>query len=424
MDVVVPLIVFLTVGAATVLMASADHRPEQQVFLRRTLALALAVRVLVALLFDLVPGTRVFHEDASGYEWLGNLVSQAWSGHGPPVTLLEGRPNTGYIYFVAALHYVIGQYRIIASLANAVIGVMTVAVVYRIAIELFHPVVARRAARLVAFFPSMILWSSIAIKDPLVSLLTAVSLLGAIRLKRQITAGAVLMTALPIVALQPLRFYIVYFVLFAIGISLLLERGLRSLSGVYKQIAVGTVIVVLMAGAGLTSRVSSDVSELSLERVSSFRRGMATTAQSGFAHDVDVSTPKRAMLFVPVGAASLLLAPFPWQFTSLRALLTAPEMLLWWSMLPALWRGLSFVRRERWREASPLLLFAGSLTVGYGLMEGNIGAAFRQRAQIFIFLFIFAALGTYVRRVREVGLSQELLLERAVAPAVVSRRVA
>ena len=37
-----------------------------------------------------------------------------------------------------------------------------------------------------------------------------------------------------------------------------------------------------------------------------------------------------------IGLSVLLFGPFPWQITSFRALLTLPEMLLWWSMFPSL----------------------------------------------------------------------------------------
>jgi hypothetical protein len=409
METLVPLLVFGLVGAVLIaITANGDAKTRR--FLLRTMGIALAARFLLALLFALVPGTRLFHEDASGYEWLGTLLAKHWWGQGPNLPIFDGRPNTGYIYFVGALNFVIGPYPIVGALANAIIGALTVNVVYRISSDLFQPLVARRAAQLVAYFPSMILWSSIAIKDPLVSLLIAMSLWGCLRLKRRLGVRPFLLTAIPILCIQPVRYYVVYFVVFAVVAGLGLERGLRSLSGVYKQLAVVALIALLATVAGLSSGLQRGLDDASLVKISTFRRGMATTAQSGFSHDVDVSTPTSAILFLPVGVATLLFAPFPWQFTSLRAILSAPEMLLWWSLVPALLRGLRFTIRERWREASPLLLFSCSLTVAYSLIEGNVGAAFRQRSQIFVFLFIFAALGHYVGKARRIRIPVEALL--------------
>lgn len=43
-------------------------------------------------------------------------------------------------------------------------------------------------------------------------------------------------------------------------------------------------------------------------------------------------------------------------------------------------------------------------------MQGNVGAAFRQRAQILVFLFIFNALGTYIAKARAAGIDPKALL--------------
>ena len=53
--------------------------------------------------------------------------------------------------------------------------------------------------------------------------------------------------------------------------------------------------------------------------------------------------------------------------------------------------------------------------VYYSLVHGNVGAAFRQRAQIFVLLFIFASLGTYVKTCRRRGIDSNLLLERGAS---------
>ena len=106
---------------------------------------------------------------------------------------------------------------------------------------------------------------------------------------------------------------------------------------------------------------------------------------------------------------ALLLAPFPWQFTSLRASFSAPEMLVWWMLFPSLIGGLVFAIRRRFTKVAPLVIFTATLTAAYGLMQGNVGSAFRQRAQIFIVLFIFTALGWYRRKCRRAGIDESVL---------------
>jgi hypothetical protein len=76
----------------------------------------------------------------------------------------------------------------------------------------------------------------------------------------------------------------------------------------------------------------------------------AQSAQSGFGKDIDVSTPEGVLTIIPVGMTYLLLAPFPWQLTTLRQMITLPEMILWWLSLPLLVLGHV---RDSWPATEP-----------------------------------------------------------------------
>jgi Na+(H+)/acetate symporter ActP len=45
------------------------------------------------------------------------------------------------------------------------------------------------------------------------------------------------------------------------------------------------------------------------------------------------------------------------------------------------------------RQAMPILLFTTMITIAYSLFQGNVGTAYRQRAQILVFHFIFVSVG-------------------------------
>jgi len=94
--------------------------------------------------------------------------------------------------------------------------------------------------------------------------------------------------------------------------------------------------------------------------------------------------------------------------------MAAPETIYWWLLFPSVLRGMWWMFRKRFADTSPLLLFAVTLTAAYSLVQGNVGSGFRQRAQIFIILFVFAALGDYRRRCQRVGLDPDLLLNAPV----------
>jgi hypothetical protein len=197
---------------------------------------------------------------------------------------------------------------------------------------------------------------------------------------------------------------------------LIIERGVKAVGGLYKQTAVALVASGLFVLMGLSQNVVSGSEILDFEKANAFRTGMATTAKSGFSPDADISTPSRALAFLPIGMANLLLAPFPWQMTSLRPLIAAPEAVAWWILFPSTLRGLMLVIRRRFSAISPLVIFTATLTCAYSLIHGNVGSGFRQRAQIFIFLFLFSGLGWYQTKCKRAGLDEELLLQPLPVP--------
>jgi hypothetical protein len=407
-NIVAPLIVFLTLGVAALMMAVRYVTPEERQWLLRLLIIAFLLRVAVAVMFELIPELRLFHEDANGYEGMGIKLADSWRGRIAPFSLRN--TNSGFFYVSGALAYAFGPFPLNVPMFNSVIGSLTIFMIYRLSRKLFHVSVARLAAGLVAYAPSMILWSGIALKDALATFLIVIALSSCVSVKEKITAPAVLGIVLPMLAMQPIRFYIVYFMAFAVVISLFIDRGSRMLGSLGKQVLIAAVVAGLFTMLGLAGKAVEGTEAFDLKWVSGFRAGMASTANSGFGQDADISTPRGALAFLPEGFATLLLAPFPWQMTSFRALVAAPETIIWWTFVPATIRGIIFVVRRKFSLASPLMLFMVSLTGAYSLAQGNVGSAFRQRAQIFVFLFIFTAVGWYLKKCKKMGIDTELLL--------------
>jgi hypothetical protein len=414
METAYPLLLFLVLGAVAIALCARVYRgtPEYH-WLERWLWVALLLRLGCAAMFAMMPATRIFHEDADGYEWYGMALARTWHGLPAPI-FVDASANYGYKYVAASIYYVFGQYAPLAAFFNCLIGTISVFLVYHLARQFFHPLVARRAALLTALVPSMVLWNATALKESAMSLLILTALVSCIALKRRTSAMAVVGIVASLAAMQPLRYYMVYFLGFAIVASLLLERGLSMMGGIYKQVLLLGVLATFIIMLGASGRISQDAASLTLKRVSFFRHNMATTAESGFEANADVSTPAGALAFLPIGMAELLLGPFPWQFGSVRALMAAPETIYWWLLFPSLIRGMLWSLRSRFAQTSPLLLFAMIMTPAYSLVHGNVGSGFRQRSQIFIILFIFTSFGLFRRRAERAGIDPDLLLSDAL----------
>ena len=145
------------------------------------------------------------------------------------------------------------------------------------------------------------------------------------------------------------------------------------------------------------------------------RLDAAQSAQSGFGKDVDVSTTEGALSAIPVGLTYLLLAPFPWQLASLRQMITLPEMVVWWLSLPILVLGGWFTIKHRLREIAPILIFTTLLTLTYSIMQGNVGTAYRQRAQLLVFYFVFVAVGFMLVKEKREAQARKKQAEREAA---------
>src|SRR5258708_4101044 len=55
--------------------------------------------------------------------------------------------------------------------------------------------------------------------------------------------------------------------------------------------------------------------------------------------------------------------------------------------------GLALAIKHRLREVAPIGMFTTLLTLTYSSLMGNVGTAYRQRAQLLIFYFIFVGIG-------------------------------
>jgi hypothetical protein len=68
-------------------------------------------------------------------------------------------------------------------------------------------------------------------------------------------------------------------------------------------------------------------------------------------------------------------------------------MIIWWCSFPLLVLGIWYSIRHRLRQIAPILIFTTMLSIAYSVFQGNVGTAYRQRAQLLVFYFIFIAVG-------------------------------
>jgi len=380
--------------------------PAQRTFLMRLFVLALVVRIILSVVIFVGHMEEFFGGDANTYDIFGQSLVEAWHGNEYHQAKFEGFVASGasawgMIYLVAGVYEVIGPNMLAIQLINAAIGAATAIVVFHATQTLFDNTrAAKVAAVLVAFFPSLVLWSSQALKDGLIIMALAFSILATLRLMEKITAPFVVVLIGSLLALFSLRFYIFYMMCAAVAGSFVL--GMKTLSAqafLQRFIAVSVIGLAFTWFGVLQSAGMQFERYANLKQIQNSREDQAS-AGSGFMKDVDVGTTEGALTVIPVGLLYLMFAPFPWQFTTLRQTITLPEMVIWWLAFPLLILGLWYSLRHRLRQVSPIIIFTTMLTLAYSLFQGNVGTAYRQRSQLLVFYFIFVAVGAIIMKER------------------------
>jgi Dolichyl-phosphate-mannose-protein mannosyltransferase len=340
--------------------------------------------------------------DATTYDSFGYALAQSWRGLIDPnapwlVRYTQiGSSGWGMFYFVGSVYYLIGQNPLAIQLIDGALGAISCVAIYKIALLVYpRQRVAKTAAVLTAFAPSMVLWSSQALKDAPIVLCLCLCMLYTLKLRNRFDLRSFLLLLLFLICLYSLRHYAFYIVFATIAVTFLFGwrkiTPLRVLQGGLLVIVIGITLAYI--GAGDTAQQSFD-----LKRIQEFRAWGARVTNTGFGGDVDISDPEAALGFLPIGITYVLLAPFPWMINNLRQLITLPELVIWWVMMPMLIRGYWFAIRHRLKESFAICIFTAGLIVAYALYQSNVGTAYRHRAQLYGFFFVFMSIGLELRR--------------------------
>jgi hypothetical protein len=342
-------------------------------------------------------------EDSSGWV-LGIPLQRLWTLQrlslvDLPYALLSSfqREHAGYQYMLGALFYIVNSpTRMVAAVLNCFFGALTVVFAYRIARTLFSEWVAIRVGWWTCLLPSLIVWSAQTVKEPVVIFLETLALYGCVNLKRSgFSVRHVVLCAVTAILVIPFRFYVAYIVAGTIVFSLLLPPIARRKVSFASALMVVLLFSPLLLLSGVLIRHEARFDRFDAKFIASYRHGLTVGAGSGVEMNYDLGSNRGFAMATLSGGAYLLLAPFPWELGgSLRKMLTTPELFVWWwlvvvGLIPGLW----YTVRKRFFDVQPLLFFVIGLGLLYSVTFGNIGLAYRQRAQLLPWLVIIAMVG-------------------------------
>lgn len=406
-------IFFLLALIGCALLHITRHHRQRMRFQLKLFLTAFAVRFAASVAiyqFGLI--NLLKDEDGSGWV-IGAVLKQDWERRGHGILDLPWLFAQGYSEHHRGYYRLLGSFffitdtpaRLPAAALNCFIGALTVVLAYRVARILFSEWVAVRTGWWSCFFLSLILWSSQTVKEPVVILLETVALYGCVMLRcRGFSLRHILLCGAAILLVMPFRFYAAYIAGAAVMLTLLIPQISKRRTNWSALIIIGLLLLPIVTYSGILVQQEAQLEKYDLKTVERFRT-YAAQGGSGVKIEADLNTPTGLGLSLIVGAAHLLLAPFPWQWGgSLRLLLTLPEVLVWWWMFfYGVIPGLKTAIRHRFGEIQPLLFFILGLGLLYSLMFSNIGLAYRHRAQLLPWLLIFAAVGLEQRVMRRLA---------------------
>ncbi|MBC7933659.1 MAG: glycosyltransferase family 39 protein, partial [Rubrivivax sp.] len=304
--------------AALAALAISRHETHAR-FLVQVFVAGVLVRAAIGTLIYYFRLQEFFGGDALTYDYLGATMLQFWRGelgYGHYETLMGVRVHRdwGMPYLVAGIYSLTGQNMLAVQFFNSIVGAATAPVIFLCARHIFQNLrVAKVAALLVAFFPSLVLWSSQGLKDGPIVFLLAVVMLATLELGERMSIKYFCLLGVTLYSLFSFRFYIFYMTVTAIVGAFFIGMRPQTTRNLIRQFAVvmsiGFVFTYMgvLRTAGTQFEVYGD-----LENVQRSRADLVRSASSSFGQDVDVSTTAGALSAIPIGVTYLLFAPFPW----------------------------------------------------------------------------------------------------------------
>src|SRR5258705_3579715 len=193
-------------------------------FLLRLFVAALLARMILGTTIFVFHGQEFFGGDALTYDFFGQAQLQGWWGDKYYQSIAnqfvrsgEGS-GWGMVYVVAAVYALVGRNMLAVQLMNSVMGAATAVIIYLSAHQVFKNVkVARFSSIAVAFYPSLVLWSSQGLKDGPIVFLLATAILCTLKLGEKLSLKYISVLVFALVGLVALRFYVFYMICVAIA---------------------------------------------------------------------------------------------------------------------------------------------------------------------------------------------------------------
>ena len=412
----IAVILFVALGVVTSLALQLVRDGRERAFLMRLFWVAFGLRFAFTVIFYATGLVKVLGgADDTGWSGMWGL-SQLWHGFGPDsISSVYARDviqaNLGWHYFGTWFYYLLGEGSQSAlAVLNCYANTLVVLVTYQSARLFFSPRACGFVAWVAAIMPGFLIWSALTVKETWLILFQISTFYVIWKFSRQRNPIVMIAQIAIIGGLMALtlgfRFYAVNSLAVGLAMTLLCCWSRWPARAAAFGILLLALVYFSLASVGY---VRFDVASITTNRIAefdTFRTNISDASQQGtnsaVTFNFDTSTPEGVILMLAAGSVYLLLSPFPWQINSLSQLAALPDVLLWW------WLVFKFIFpgiRYSWGRYQALTIslaaFILPLFLFYAFIFGNVGLAYRQRAQLMPFMLMFAAAGYEMRERKE-----------------------
>lgn len=334
------------------------------------------------------------------------IYMEAMDGHlytypSYPITKVWQYGYSGFTYLLGTFYYFFGPLKFSSRLINCLMGVGASIFIFYIVKDIFGKGPAKLSAILTVFTPSLFLWSIAFLKDIPFIFLGCIMLWSFLRFQKTkrvlylfilfiaILAQYTTRPSLPVVLIM-LAFILSYFIVSEISWK--------------KKIVIFLCLLILTAP--LSHRINFKIiASNQMTGILNYTRGIVNTGGSiykifddkyysdgSMSHSNYISYIDFTKGFFK-GWLYFLLVPFPWKIYTNLLLISYPQLILWYLLIPFVFIGMVMAFRYKWRESFIIftyIIIFGSIIVTH---SGNIGTAFRHRDMLTPLFFIFGSLG-------------------------------
>ena len=359
------------------------------------LLIALFLRVLLIIAghyFIVLPDST---SDATGFEAEAWVMAQEGFFH--VMSRFTG-PDPVFITWLIAIPYsLFGQSIMLAQSISLLFGIGSVFLGWKVAKKVWNDRIAKKVACTIAIFPSLVLYSSLVLREAYIVFFLLLALYGVVTWVKTKNYSSIVLSMTGFIGAT---FFhgammlggLVFLTIVGTTHLIKLFESLKNYRVGVKSLIISLIFVTLL-GLYLSNKIrvsylGNFASTTSLDNIERKTKG-ATRGTASWPEWTKVNSPVEMIYKLPIRAIYLIFAPFPWDVSELRHYIGIADAFLYIYLSFLIFCNIKTIWRDPTLRIFLLILLVYILVFGVGV--GNFGTGIRHRAKFVVIFILLAA---------------------------------